>query len=361
MSLAARTDLCLALLAASELPGKWKDEALRQVQYYAQATDDTFIEMSTAYRESTRSRVKGDTPKSRMILQTARGRFASVTQISHSLRAVSGLLNVSEALNFVQDEDLTNAVAQLSSWSPMDPNEPSSMERVVLVKTQAQLAKVLRYQGRFDEALTCLESIYEVTMTESLFEDVRVDIANEMGAVLTEKGRPEKAQTILRMAIEHQNLKGRRNTAASQLLQISLAETLLRQDQIDAANDCYKRLSNLAPFANLCYHVGLARVAHSRLDWSLALAHWTDALKVLAKNFPRGDSHSGHTSLGILRSMHVALNRSGYDEIGNRTKSQILDIEATCDQHGCKHWVPGLNSYWMEFIRGYSIRRTASF
>lgn len=242
----------------------------------------------------------------------------------------------------------------------MDPNEPSTMERVVLVNAQAQLAKVLRYQGRFDEALTCLENIHEATMRESLFEDVRVDIANEMGAVLTEKGRPEQAQTILRMEIEKQKLKGRSNTAASKLLHLSLAETLLRQGQIEAANDCYKRLSNLAPFANLWYHVGLARVAHARLDWPIALARWTDALKVLAEHFPRGDSHSGHTSLGILQSMHVALNKSGHKELGNRTMKQILDIEVTCAPDGCKHWVPGLNSYWMDSIRGSIVRRSAS-
>ena len=180
-----------------------------------------------------------------------------------------------------------------------------------------------------------------------------------MGAVLTEKGRPEQAQTILRMEIEKQNLKGKSNTAASKLLHLSLAETLLRQGQIEAANDCYKRLSNLAPFANLWYNVGLARVAHARLDWPVASARWTDALKVLAEHFPRGDSHSGHTSLGILQSMHVALNKSGHKELCNSTMKLILNIEVTCAPDGCKHWVPGLNSYWMDSIRGSIVRRSA--
>jgi tetratricopeptide (TPR) repeat protein len=359
LPLAARTDLCFALLAASELPGKWKDEALRRARHLAKSTGDALIDFSIACRESTRLRVKGNTSGSRTVLQTATRRFADITQVSHSLRAVLGSLTISEALNHVQDEELNNAIIRLNSWSPLDPNKPSTMERVVLVNAQAQLAKVLRYQGRFDEALKYLEKLYEVTKSGYLFENIRVEVANELGNVLTEKGRPDEARILLRMEIEDQNRKGRSNTAASKLLHLSLAETLLRQGQLEAANDCYKHLSNLAPFANLCYNVGLARVAHARLDWPVAIGRWTDALKILAKHFPRGDSHSGHTSLGILQSMHVALVKSGHEELGRQTLKQITDIEATCATCGCKHWIPGLNSYWMDAIRGSILRRSA--
>jgi tetratricopeptide (TPR) repeat protein len=356
----AQIDLCFALLAASELPGGWKDEALRQVQHLAKSTDDVLIELSATCRESTRSRVKGHTSASRTVLQMAKIRFADTPQHSHPLRAVLGSLTISEALNDVQEENLNNAIARLGSWSPLNPNKPSTMEHVVLVNAQFQLAKVLRYQGRFKEALRHLENIHEMAIRESLLEDIRPDIANELGNVLTEEDKPIEARELLHAAIDNHDRKGRTNTAASKLLHISLAETFMRQGQTEAANSYYTRLSNLAPFADLCCNVGLARVAHGRYDWPVAIDRWTDALKILAKHIPRGDSHSGHTSLGILQSMHVALMESGHEELGRQTLEQITDIEATCVQFGCKHWIPGLNSYWMDAIRGYTSRRSAS-
>jgi tetratricopeptide (TPR) repeat protein len=358
--LSARSDLCLALLAASELPGKWKDEALRNVRHISKNTSDMSIALSTACRESTRLRVKGDTSGSKILLQETTRRFTDTTQPSQSLRAVLGSLTVSEALNYVQEEKLSDAITRLNVWSPLDPNEPSTLERVVLVNIQAQLAKVLRYQGRFDEALQYLENLHEVTTEGSLFEDIRADIANEFGNVLTEKNRPDKAQEILYAEIDNQKRKGRSDTAASKLLHLSLAETFMRQGNIEVANDYYTGLSNLSPFADLCHNVGLARVAHANLDWPVAINHWTDALKILAKHFPQGDSHNGHTSLGILQSMHVALLNSGYEGLGRQTLEQITDIDAICAPNGCKHWIPGLNSYWIDSVRGFILRRSAS-
>lgn len=357
----ARIDLCLALLAASEIPGKWKDEALREVQHLSRSTDDVFIGLFVAYRESTRMRVKGDISGSKTLLQKAMGFFADATQSPHPSRAVLGLLTVSEALNFVQEEQLDDAIIRLSSWSPLDPDHPSLMERVVLVNAQTQLAKVLRYQGRFDRALSLLEKLHETTVEDDLFEDIRTDIVTEFGNVLTEKNQPDKARIVLQAEIDTRTWRGNPHASASNMLHLSLAETYLRQGQIDTANGCYSRLSNLTPFASLWHSVALARVAHHNLDWPVAIDRWTDALKILAKNFPRGDSHSGHTSLGILKSMHVALLISGRGEAGqvrHQTLNQIRDIEATCAQNGCKHWIPGLNSYWMDSISGSITRRS---
>jgi tetratricopeptide (TPR) repeat protein len=358
--LTARTDLCLALLAASELPGKWKDEALRNVRFFSKGADDVFIELSATFRESTRMRVKRNTSGSRTLLGTAIKPLAEDQQRSRPLNAVLGSLKVSEALNFVQDENLDAAISQLKSWEPLDPRNPSTMERVVLVNVQFQLAKVLRYQGRFDEAHHHLKNPRKETMEGCLVCEIRTDVANEMGIVLTEMNRPVDAKRILQSEIDTLDRKGRTDTAASKSLHLSIAETFMRQGQTEAANDYYLRLSKLGPFADLCHSVGLARVAHSRLEWSKAIEYWTSALGILTDHFPRGDSHSGYTSLGILQSMHVALSESGHEEYSHRTLRQIRVIEAACAPNGCKHWIPGLNSYWMDSISGSIVRQSAS-
>jgi hypothetical protein len=138
-------------------------------------------------------------------------------------------------------------------------------------------------------------------------------------------------------------------------LHLSIAETFMRQGKIETANNYYLSLSNPGPFANLCLNVGLARVAHSRLEWSAAIERWASALTILATHFPRGDSHSGYTSLGILKSMHVALSKSGHvalsksehSKLIQQTLEQVGNIKATCAPNG---WIPGLNSYWMDSI-----------
>jgi len=311
-------------------------------------------------------RVKGNASGSTTLLRTAKERFADIPEDSHPLQAVRGSLNVSEALNSVQNEDLNVAIIQLRSWSPLRPNNPSTMELIVVVNAQTQLAKVLRYQGHFEEALEHLEKLlHEATIPQSLFEDIRTDIANELGIVLIEMHRPNEAREILQSEIDTRIRKRSTDTAASKLLHLSIAETLMRQGEIEEANDHYLRLSNLGPFADLCRSVGLARVAHSRLEWSVAIERWTDALKILATHFPRGNSHSGYTSLGILKSMHAALSKSGHitlsksehKELMHKTLEQVGNIEATCAAHGCKHWVPGLNSYWMDSISGSVARQ----
>lgn len=306
-------------------------------------------------------RIKGNASGSKDVLETAMQEFRNIAQPSQQLHAAFGLLKISEALNSVQDEDLNAAISQLASWNPLATNSPSTMERVVFVNAQIQLAKVLRYQGKFDEALNRLNNVRrEMAINLRLFEKDRSDIANELASVLTEKNEPVEARAILEEEMHNQGLRGRTNTAAFKLLQLSQAETFMRQGRFKDANECYSKLSSLGPFANLCLKVGLARIAHSDRNWEVAFSHWTKALEILAKHFPRGDSHSGYTSLGILRSSQIALSNSGQHEMSCKTQEQIIVITATCAPEGCKHWVPGLNSYWMDSIYAPKSRQTAS-
>lgn len=318
------------------------------------------VRIDIAQRRSTRLRVKHEVSQSDKVLTEV---LEVVVQAGGSekqtpqLRAQLGYLRLSQALNLMQQELLTDAISLLKSWSPLDVKRPSTMERVVAFKINTNLGKILRYQGHFEESLACLKQTLEETRDDAMFKDSLTDLVCNFGDTLLDQGRPVDAQEVIETELEY--LDKRKNSAssassASQRLQLSLAECYIEQQLVHKAESSYleqyEKLKS-GTFAELRCTIGLARVAHLRSEWKVAQDNWVKALALVNTGFGLGANNNPYTALAILKSMHKALLESREYDTAAKTLDRVRDTEATCSPMGCKHWIPGFTTQWLATLR----------
>ncbi|KAF2764470.1 hypothetical protein EJ03DRAFT_27253 [Teratosphaeria nubilosa] len=249
-------------------------------------------------------------------------------------------------------EELDKARSVLGTWKPLNPQSPFTVERHVWGLVHSKLGMVLRFQGCFVDALTCLQQA--VCSQSGLIS--RWETICELADVLTELDRPDEAMITIAKEQEVCTGDARLNPAGQRRLQLSLAEAFMRKELYEDAASIYRAANNGGSFAKLRTAIGLARVAHSQRKWDEAFDQWNHALKLLSNDFPRGDTHSGHTYLAILESTHHVLLMRGERDYAAQTQENIKEIRKTSDIRGCTNWIPGLNTYWLQSLHGDTLR-----
>jgi len=356
----AQNDLVLTLLAASELPGRWKEQAITRARSLSQNMRDCYLGACVAHRDSTRYRILGRLDQSRLALSSFHNDASlpydyQTGRVIPRVHAQLGHLTVSSAINFLQREKMKEAIDELDRWKPINPASPSTMERVVLYHINLTVGKVLRYQGHFPDALACLNGAFSQIRQDDLFNEVRHDLSCNLADVYIEMDDPISAKQLLQVELNLLNNRRRGDSIESRLLKLSLAEASMRQAQYYEAEvlyseiqACHKCASDLTRVGKLRLCIGLARISHMRAQWADAHRYWTEALALVNKHYPL---HNGHTSAVILYSMHHVLLERGEFEWSQRSLEDMKKMESAAEPGGCQFWIAGLRSYWFDYVR----------
>lgn len=182
----------------------------------------------------------------------------------------------------------------LESCRPVTLESPSTVERMMLAGRNRILGKILKDQGKWEDATRCFELFcINCLLPGTYFEGWATA---DWGQVLMELGRYEEAeaviQRLLREREENVHFQTERKLADRQddtiLLQINLAESKLQQGFLpDAESRIEDMLEIILGLGSLSHYektrvysmyTSLARVSHIQKCWSEAKLRWQKAL-----------------------------------------------------------------------------------
>lgn len=354
-------ELATTILVASRFLDKsWKFEAIERAKDLLDGDQDPYMNAYLTNRSSSVFRMTGMKDKSNQVLQEF---VQSTVLLGHGHgweedprhNALRGELIISYTQNLIRQGKLQQAENELSEWSALDMDNPSTLEKITSRARDITLGKVLRFQGKFKEALQLVEKVLENSHSDNNFEGTgwyRV-LVSGVAELYCELGREKEAESLLLNELKPMTEKGAQDVSNGKRLQRSLAETYIGRKMFPEAEQVLLHLkdlntskSNLAPPDNLGLYriwVSLARVAHLQSHWSQALEYWSEGLLV-AERVQMG----GGFNAGLVRySMAHALRKTG-----DRTKSKEMLEEAqeNMSSESCIYWCPCFHSRWREYI-----------
>ncbi|KAI9847786.1 MAG: hypothetical protein M1837_001679 [Sclerophora amabilis] len=354
-----KRELASMLLAASRFSSTtWKIEAMTLVKGLLQNDTDCYMHALAAHRESAILRMIGNQKDSNRTLEkfvhsTVFPGYDKGVEADARWNAQRGDLVVSFAENMVQDGLLAVARKELLEWNPMDPALPSTMERGVLRSRNINLGKILRYEGRFQEALPYLEDILRESVDDQFYQGAgwRRTLLSNIADLYCELHRAADAEDLLDPELKR--ITGIQSTSSGRRLQLSLTESFIQRGMYDEGTEClmklkpiYESIPNpdiISSRGHFRVWTGLARIAHLRSQWDEALFRWREALKIL-ETLGR---EKGFNSGLVRYSISHALLKLGKREESSATLSQAkIDLAS----EGRKYWIVGLNSYWFDFV-----------
>ncbi|RPB21265.1 hypothetical protein L211DRAFT_890067 [Terfezia boudieri ATCC MYA-4762] len=360
-SLPLRREIAATLLASSRFSdSSWKMEALARAKELLKHDSDRFLNAWLTYRESVLLRMSGRQTESDHCLEA----FVQSNVLPNeykksddtpSYNAQRGELVVSFAENLIREGKHEEAQIELNEWSPLDPNKPSTLERITARARNITLGKALRYQGHFQEAVKLLEGVLEESRTDDCFDGTgwyRVLLAN-IADLYCELGRPCDAQELLQQELEPMIQRGTQDIATGRRLRISLAEAFFQQDTLDKAEEILLSLKTVFEIMTKPNHatqivffrvrVNLARVYHRQARWGEALSYWAQALEAAGCLKMDSGFHAGIIRYSMAHVLHVR---------GEREKSHemLLEAKRNIASETRVFWVAGFSSQWHDYI-----------
>lgn len=349
------------LLAASRFSfTPWKREAITRVKILLQDDTDWYMLAQTAHRESSLSRMLGNLSDSNQTLES----FVHSTvfpgldrglEADARWNAQRGDLVISFAENLIQAGDLTAAKQELCEWNPIDSASPSTIERIVLRSKNITMGKVLRYEGRFQDALLHLQEVLRESERDDFYEGTgwhRVLISN-VADLLCEVGRPAEARALLTPELQRMTDQNCQDLSSGRRLQLSLIESFIECGMYDQAEKYCFKLSNiyqaidnpdvLSIRGKFRVWSSLARTYHLRSCWNEALDNWLQALGVLSD---LGREESFHSGI-VYYSMSYVLFKLGRHQ---ESSESLREARVNLESKERKFWIVGFNSYWYSFI-----------
>lgn len=348
------------LLSASRFSvPSWKSQAVSRARILLESDQDCYLHAWTAYRESSLLRMLGDVKGSNEILE----KFIHSTVLpGHDMGLESNArynaqradLIISYAQNLIRECAFSAAQKELSEWHPLNPALPSTMERISLRAGKITSGKILRYEGRFQEALSCLEDQLKDCEYDERYEGTgwrRVLLTN-VADLYMELDRPKNAEELLMPELTEMVRRGQQNISSGRSLQLSLVESLIKRRIYDRAKECLGNLRNLyeaisesdALTRDGLFRVwtSLARIAHFECRWNDALLSWRKALKNVDDRGV-GAQHADIVRCAIVYTLSMLGRREESLKIMNERKSNM-------DSQGFIFWIVGFDSYWRSHI-----------
>lgn len=158
------------------------------------------------------------------------------------------------------------------------------MEKYPLCEIKIELGNIWRLIGDFDTARQSLEAALEEIKSPNIHDKCHVDLLCYLGDVYCELNNLQKAQDLLECGFKQ--LDSRTASAKWMRLNLSLAETHVREFSLDEGERILLKVqslsrcgSRLSRYQGLRLYLGLARIAHVRRQWPVALQYWTESLK----------------------------------------------------------------------------------
>ncbi|KAL9585407.1 MAG: hypothetical protein Q9203_004257 [Teloschistes exilis] len=287
----SRYEVSSMLLAASRFSStSWKRETINRVKQLSQDENDAYLNICVAHRESSVLRMLGEGTSSNKTLEEfvhsiILPGYNQLLEGDARWNAQRGELVLSFTENLIEAGALTAARHELLQWKPINPGSPSSMERIVLRGRNITLGKILKFQGRFQEALDTLDAVLQESEIDSFYEGTgwrRVLLCN-IGDLYCELRRPADSQSLVAPELKRMIDSGSQNISSGRRLQLTLAESFIRSGMFEKAEEV---LSNLGKVYSTIHDpdaltqrgmfrvwASLARTAHLRYRWNEALLH----------------------------------------------------------------------------------------
>lgn len=348
LSPAIRTDMAITIIEASRLPGlEWKRFAIRQSEQIIDDSANNYLQSRIAEMKCLIYRVSGDMGQASLALESARpDQIPDQGDRKKIYTSNSGYIVIQRALNHIQIEQLTEAIAALGGWQPTS-QPPSTIEKVVIFRKYILLGKILRYQGSFEDSLAHLEMAKHLADGQNCldFLEDTSDLSCSLADTLLELDDPARGEEYLRIEIERQAP----NYTPS--LKIALAESLFAQGQFkESGHLCaeVRGLPRLLKVERLRLCIVQAKLSHVEGRYCEAFAHWTGAMAAIS----RFKLTNGRTTRTILRSMSdpplVKVIQPGYD-VEQRSREQLNTLDQLAVPGGIEHFIPGLR-HWEEYL-----------
>ncbi|KAL6719971.1 hypothetical protein ACLMJK_001892 [Lecanora helva] len=339
----------------------WKEDVLSRAKQLLQNENDEDLQAALTVRQSTLYRMYQRREDSQRMLEAffhTHVTHDENAKIANNARwnALRGELVISYAENLIQGSELATAKTELLNWKPLQ-SPPSIMECLVLRLRNTNLARILREEGNFEEALTYLESLYEEDLHDEHAEHKgpRRIIMSNMADVYCELNRPVEAINLVEPELKQMSEASNDTISSGRRLQLCLAEGEIMSGRYREAEDTLQILKKTSEAIispdiitlGVIFRTwsGLARIAHHQGDWIQALSHWKEALQAGKRckwdqDFP----------MNIVRySMaHVLFELRNEEE----ALGCLQNARATFDEMGIKYWIVGLGTYWYKYVRG---------
>ncbi|WEW61989.1 hypothetical protein PRK78_007489 [Emydomyces testavorans] len=353
-----RREIASAVLAASMFSdSRWKTETVARVRDLLKDDDDLYLNACIAHRESVVFRMSGKLPDSTSALV----RFVHTYVLTNSLNKESetnprynaqrGKLTISYSLNLIRGGELKDAERELQAWKPLNPDAPLTLEKLVCLNQNSAAAKILRYQGKFKEALTLQERILKERSPYKYSQNAHEYIISLsfVADMYTELGRAQEVESLIQETLNNLVKNSEQNSIAGRHLQISLAESYLERSMFSEArtillqvkaflddNALYDQFGDSVTFQVL---VGLGRVCHRQKRWSEAVSYWN-----LAEEAARKRQYSA----GLVKySMAHALRMSGDAKENKKLAEEAREMVKS--RRGM-FWITRFQSAWYDYI-----------
>ena len=337
----------------------WKLRCIERAKGLLDPASHDYLRAAITYRNSSLVRITGHKEESNELLKQFIHSDSSSKLGSLDPRYNAHRLDliISYAQNLLQESNLAAAREELSNWLPLNTTSPSSMERLALKSRNTTLGKILRYEGKFTEALTYLEGILE----QSEFEDEDIGeitgwrhlLLSNIADLYTELGRPVNAIKMLEPELTQMRSKNWAESGSSKRLQLSLIEAFIRHDELENALkwllplkrhlEKVKEPDVLIKRGLLRVWTTLARVAHFRQDWNKALINWKEALNVTESLGQREKFNGGQVKCAIACTLYA---------LGHVAEGLVFFKEARLNLASEErfYYLVGFDSYWHDSI-----------
>ncbi|KUL90614.1 hypothetical protein ZTR_00312 [Talaromyces verruculosus] len=286
------------------------------------------------------------------------GDCAGFSHASNRLNALSGQVFLARSnLHLRNGKDIDSAFALLQQIHPIDPNHISTMEELILQQKSLAWGRLLRFKGRFEDARSLLEAVYDarhypegvVSVGESDCE-----LLSQLAETYCELGEPGKAEILvsarLESVFEKTSNKNNLGQYKNDILKLvfAQAEAALQQGEYWRAFDLYRDMNRYIWSTRgrqswvraVCpMHMGLARVQHLQGEWSFALKYWEHALRMYEKHPDSLDFGAVVTYASIA---YVKLRLNDMDG----ARSFAVKAQELFKITGRQHWYTGLGTVW---------------
>jgi tetratricopeptide (TPR) repeat protein len=296
----------------------------------------------------------GDVPGSEKVLAVFSELAASAdgaenAQKTARYNALRCEIIISRSENLVRDWQLEDARRELSKWCTLQQSSVSTLEKITALERDTIMGKILKYQGRFEEALLLLEPLLEDRSLPFQGSGWYCVLLSNVADLQCEMGRPDEAEKLLNENLQIMINNKTEDLATGRRLRLSLAESLLsRQKYNDAEKVWLQLLKTYETTPRVDYAtavnkfrvlIGLARVHHMQGRWERALERWRQAENMdVAKK----------SSLALLHlSVSYLLHKLGQHSDSHAMASTALGI---IDSEACSFWTAGFHSHWRESI-----------
>ena len=277
----SKHNIIKALLLTSK--SKNKDQLLYNAFDIALTTTTTlpyYLLLDLTYQLSVLLRLSGDYSNSKKLILNCK--LPSIYPTDRRFHASYGRLYNSYLENLIQEENYDAATHEIANWSPLNPS--SMIELDVLARKQMTSAKLLRCQGRFDDARQLLEGCPILP-----YHLHRYSLRASLADAYTDLGSPCKALEILTQEITDAKTNEVKNKAYRRLFVSSITANI-EYGQYKEAERCLKDTLPLFQIKDpnvsdqllhIRFLISSAQILHHNLHWLEALAEWEAILSYI--------------------------------------------------------------------------------